>query len=119
LFGLGNNAAVMKIGVTYLRIVGSCYIFLAVMFISNGITNGSGHTMITMFFSLMSLWLIRVPFSWLLSKTSLGITGIWVAIALSFLVMMIVSLAYYSSGRWKKSVILKTTTPISYGEQIS
>ena len=119
LFGLGNDAAVMKIGMTYLRIVGSCYIFLAVMFISNGITNGSGHTMITMVFSLMSLWVIRVPFSWLLSKTSLGITGIWVAIALSFLVMMIVSLAYYSSGRWKKSVILKTTTPVSFGEQIS
>jgi len=119
LFGLGNDAAVMKIGMTYLRIVGSCYIFLAVMFISNGITNGSGHTMITMVFSLMSLWVIRVPFSWLLSKTSLGITGIWVATALSFLVMMIVSLAYYSSGRWKKSVILKTTTPVSFGEQIS
>ena len=116
LFGLGNDAAVMKIGMSYLRIVGSCYILLAVMFISNGITNGSGHTMVTMIFSLMSLWGIRVPFSWLLSKTSLGITGIWVAIALSFLVMMIVSLAYYSSGRWKKSVILKTPTPISYGE---
>jgi putative MATE family efflux protein len=116
-FGLGNDEAVMKIGMAYLRIVGSCYIFLAVMFISNGITNGSGHTMITMIFSLMSLWVIRVPFSWLLSKTSLGITGIWVAIALSFLVMMIVSLAYYSSGRWKKSVIF--TAPISYGGQIS
>jgi putative MATE family efflux protein len=119
LFGLGNDAAVMKIGMSYLRIVGSCYILLAVMFISNGITNGSGHTMITMIFSLMSLWVIRVPFSWLLSKTSLGITGIWVAISLSFLVMMIVSLAYYTSGRWKKSVILKTTTSISYGGQIS
>lgn len=119
LFGLGNDAAVMKIGMTYLRIVGSCYIFLAVMFISNGITNGAGHTMITMFFSLMSLWFIRVPFSWFLSKTSLGITGIWVAIALSFLVMMIVSLAYYSSGRWKKSVVFKTPTPVSFGEQIS
>jgi putative MATE family efflux protein len=119
LFGLGNDAAVMKIGMSYLRIVGSCYILLTVMFISNGITNGSGHTMITMIFSLMSLWVIRVPFSWLLSKTSLGITGIWVAISLSFLVMMIVSLAYYTSGRWKKPVILKTPTSISYGGQIS
>jgi putative MATE family efflux protein len=119
MFGLGNDAAVMQIGVTYLRIVGSCYVFFAVMFISNGIINGAGHTMITMIFSLLSLWLIRVPFSWLLSKTSLGITGIWVSIALSFVVVMIVSLSYYTSGRWKKSVVIKIPTAAPYGEQIS
>jgi putative MATE family efflux protein len=119
MFGLGNDAAVMQIGITYLRIVGSCYIFFAVMFISNGVINGAGHTMITMIFSLLSLWLIRVPFSWLLSKTSLGITGIWVSVALSFVVVMIVSLVYYSSGRWKKSVVIKTPAAAPYGEQIS
>lgn len=119
MFGLGDDPAVMQIGTNYLRIVGSCYIFLAVMFISNGVINGAGHTIITMIFSLLSLWIIRVPFSWLLSKTSLGITGIWIAVALSFVVMMIVSLAYYSSGRWKKSFIIKTPSEVPYGEQIS
>jgi Na+-driven multidrug efflux pump len=89
------------------------------MLISNGVVNGAGHTMITMVFALLSLWLIRVPFSWLLSKTSLGITGIWIAVALSFVVMMIVSLIYYSSGRWKKSVVVKTSATAPYGEQIS
>jgi len=109
MFGLGNDANVMDIGITYLHIVGSCYVFFSIMFISNGIINGAGHTIITMVFSLLSLWVIRVPFSWLLSKTSLGITGIWVAAALSFVVIMIVSLAYYFSGRWKNSVIVKTS----------
>lgn len=114
MFGLGDDAKVMEIGITYLRIVGSCYIFFAVMFISNGVINGAGHTMITMTFSLLSLWLVRVPISWLLSKTSLGITGIWIAVALSFLVTMIVSLTYYFSGRWKKSVIIRApvTVPV-------
>ena len=63
--------------------------------------------MITMIFSLLSQWLIRVPFSWLLSKTSLGLTGIWIAVALSFVVTMTVSLTYYFSGRWKKSTVIK------------
>jgi putative MATE family efflux protein len=114
MFGLGDDEKVMEIGMTYLRIVGSCYIFFAVMFISNGVINGAGHTMITMTFSLLTLWLVRVPISWLLSKTSLGIIGIWIAIALSFLATMVVSLTYYFSGRWKKSVIIRApvTVPV-------
>jgi len=109
MFGLGDDAEVMKIGISYMHIVGSCYIFLAVMFISNGVINGSGHTMVTMIFSLLSLWLIRVPLSLLLSKTGLGINGIWCAVTLSFIVMMMVSLSYYFSGRWKKAVIVHAT----------
>jgi putative MATE family efflux protein len=114
MFGLGQDARVMEIGVTYLRIVGSCYVFFAVMCISNGVTNGAGHTLITMAFSLISLWVIRVPGSWLLSKTSLGITGIWISVSLSFMVMLGVSLAYYLSGRWKRAVITKVTAQEPY-----
>jgi putative MATE family efflux protein len=114
MFGLGNDIEVMRIGIRYLQIVGSSYIFLAILFISNGVINGAGHTLITMTFTLLSLWLVRVPGSWFLSKTSLGITGIWVSVALSFLVTMVVSLTYYFSGRWKKPVIFKTpvTLPV-------
>ena len=114
MFGLGDDAKVMDIGITYLHIVGSCYVFFSVMFISNGVINGAGHTIITMVFSLLSLWVIRVPFSWLLSKTSLGITGIWVAVSLSFAITMIVSLTYYFSGRWKRLVIVKTPAAVPY-----
>ena len=112
MFGLGDDARVMDIGVSYLRIVGSCYIFFAIMFISNGVINGAGHTMMTMAFSLLSLWLVRVPAAWLLSRTSLGITGIWAAIVLSFVISMAASLAYYFSGRWKKSTIIKAPVPV-------
>ncbi|HVN94883.1 MAG TPA: MATE family efflux transporter [Syntrophorhabdaceae bacterium] len=116
MFGLGDDAKVMGIGISYLHIVGSCYIFFGIMFISNGVINGAGHTIITMTFSLLSLWLVRVPLSWYLSKTSLGIRGIWAAVALSFLVTMAVSLTYYLSGRWKKSVIIKAPAPVQYVE---
>lgn len=114
MFGLGDDANVMDIGIAYLRIVGSCYLFFAIMFISNGVINGAGRTMITMTFSLMSLWLIRVPLAWLLSKTSLGIRGIWVAVSLSFAIIMIVSLTYYFSGRWKKSAIIKAPVAVPF-----
>ena len=116
MFGLGDDARVMDIGVAYLRIVGSCYLFFAIMFISNGVINGAGHTMVTMAFTLLSLWLVRVPAAWLLTRTGLGITGIWTAIVLSFVISMAASLAYYSSGRWKKSTIIKTPVVSPYVE---
>ncbi len=103
-FGLGNDAKVMDIGITYIRIVGSCYIFFSIMSIANGIINGAGHTMITMIFTFLSLWGIRVPLSWLLSKTYLGITGIWVGVSFSLMTTMTISLAFYYSGRWKRPV---------------
>ena len=112
IFGLGDDPKVMEIGVTYLRIVGSGYIFFGIMFISMGIINGAGHTMITMVFSLLSLWAVRVPGSWILSRTVLGIKGIWIAVVFSFMVTMTISLIYYRSGRWKKTVISRTHAAI-------
>ena len=100
-----NDAQVLDIGASYLLIEGSSYILFAVMFISNGIINGSGHTMMTMIFSLVSLWIFRVPLSVVLTRTPLGITGIWISIVISYGVTMIVSLSYYFSGRWKKPVL--------------
>ena len=116
MFGLGDDAKVMDIGITYLHIVSSCYIFFAIMFISNGVINGSGHTIITMVFTLLSLWLVRVPLAWLLSRTGLGIAGIWIAIACSFFVTMLVSLTYYFSGRWRKSAVIKIPAPVPFVE---
>ncbi len=96
---------VLEIGVHYLRIVGVSYIFFAIMFISNGIINGSGHTVTTMVMSLVTLWLVRVPIAALLSHTALKTDGIWLGIAISSLASMTISLIYYSTGRWKKQVI--------------
>lgn len=113
IFGLGNDADVMNIGISYMRIVGSCYVFFSIMSISSGVINGAGHTIITMFFTFLSLWAIRVPLAWLLSKTYLGLTGIWIAMSLSFFITMIISLIYYYSGRWKKTVTGKTSVKVS------
>ena len=107
MFGLGDDPKVMEIGMGYMRIVGASYLFFGIMFISNGVINGAGHTMITMMFTLLSQWLVRVPGSWLLSRTALGLSGIWIAVALSFVVTMTISLLYYFSGRWKKSAVIR------------
>jgi putative MATE family efflux protein len=96
---------VIAVGKSYLRIIGPATVFFAVMYVSNGVINGAGHTLTTLIFTLISVWGMRVPFAALLSGTSLGITGIWISYAIAFFVMMCVSLLWYRSGRWKKVVI--------------
>jgi putative MATE family efflux protein len=100
-----HHEPVLQIGVQYLRIVAPCYFLFALMFVSNGVVNGAGQTIVTMLFSLISLWMVRVPLAAYLSRhTSLGMKGIWIAMAAGFVVTAGVSFLYYLSGRWKKSV---------------
>jgi putative MATE family efflux protein len=98
-----HHQAVLDIGILYLRIVGPSYLFFSLMFVAQGVINGAGQTIITMIFSLLTLWVIRVPMAAYLSGTSLGPTGIWIAIALSFVIGSTISWLYYCTGRWKKA----------------
>lgn len=102
-----NDPAVLDLGIDYLYIVGSCYAFFAIMFVSNGIINGSGHTMVTTAISLISLWVVRVPMAWWLSRRIGSIDGVWYAVSASFGVSMLVSMAYYFTGRWRRPVARK------------
>lgn len=102
---------VIEIGATYLRIVGISYVFFAVMFVANGVSNGAGHTFMTSTFTLISLWVVRVPLAWFLSDLLGRPEGIWYAIAISYAIAMLLSLTYYLSGRWKKPVGHKKSLP--------
>ncbi len=108
---------VLDIGVGYLRTLGFAYIFFAIMFVSNGIINGAGKTVMTMAFTLVSLWAVRVPLAALLSRTELGIRGIWIAIDIGFAVGMAVSLIYYFFGKWRNVTVHEG--PVIGGEELA
>jgi len=103
-----NDPTVIDLGVPYLRIVGSAYVFFAFTFSCNGVINGSGHTLVTTIISLIGLWLVRVPLAWVLPRF-FHITGIWYAIAISFCVSTLVSMGFYLSGYWKRPIIGRLT----------
>jgi putative MATE family efflux protein len=98
-----SDATVLNIGAGYLRIIGAAYIPFAIMFISNGVINGIGQTMVTLVVSLCTLWVFRIPFATVLSRTGLGIKGIWLGVSISFIAGALLSCGYYFSGRWKKA----------------
>ena len=97
---------VIAIGDQYLTIISIFYILFTMMFIYNGVMRGAGDTLIPMFFSLLSLWIIRIPMAYFLSG-KIGAEGIWWAIPAGWLVGLILSFSYYKTGRWKKKAVVK------------
>jgi putative MATE family efflux protein len=101
-----KDAEVIAIGAEYLKIVAFFYLIFAGMFTFNGVFRGSGDTMIPMFITLLALWVIRVPASIILSKY-FGLTGVWYGLPAAWLFGLIMSIAYFYKGNWKKKVVVK------------
>lgn len=101
-----NDPDVIDIGSQYLTIVSLFYFVFAFMFTFNGVMRGAGDTLIPMIFTLISLWLVRIPFAIIMSNR-LGETGIWWSFPMSWATGLIMSWIYYLTGRWKKKVIVK------------
>ncbi len=101
-----KDAEVIRVGYRYLTIVSIFYLVFTLMFIYNGVMRGAGDTLLPMFFSLLSLWIIRIPLAWYLSG-KIGASGIWWSIPASWIVGLALSFFYYKSGRWKRKTIVK------------
>jgi Na+-driven multidrug efflux pump len=109
LVGLFNSdPEVIRIGAEYLTIVNIFYIFFVLMFVMYGALRGAGATLIPMFISVFSLWLIRVPLAYYLSKP-FGETGIWWSVPIAWATGLIGAYIYYLSGKWKGKVVTKPT----------
>lgn len=100
-----KDTEVIRIGDNYLTIVSAFYIMFTLMFIYAGVMRGAGDTLIPMFISLLSLWIIRIPMAWYLSG-KIGEDGIWWSIPAGWFVGLALSYFYYKSGRWKKKSVV-------------
>jgi len=98
---------VISTGHSYLVIVCSFYIVFSTMITTQGLIRGAGDTLIPMFITLFSLWILRIPISYVLSR-SIGSDGIWWSIPIAWAFGMIASGIYYSTGKWKNKVVTKT-----------
>ncbi|KAF0198732.1 MAG: drug/sodium [Bacteroidetes bacterium] len=101
-----NDMNVIEIGARYLLIVSGFYLFFSSMFVIGGVMRGAGDTIIPMFITLFSLWIIRIPLAAILSK-HIGVDGIWWAIPLAWFMGMALSYIYYKKGKWKTKGVVK------------
>ena len=104
-----TDQPVIDIGYNYLVIVSSFYLVFSSMFITHGVLRGAGATLIPMFITLFSLWILRIPFSYIFSRDQfgLGVDGIWWSIPLAWAFGFGASFIYYRMGNWKKAAVVK------------
>jgi putative MATE family efflux protein len=103
-----DDETVIELGRGYLVVIGIFYILFSTMFIYTGVLRGAGDTLVPMFISLFSLWIVRIPVAYFLSRIpAIGVHGIWWSIPIGWFFGLIVYFFYYRSGRWKKKALIK------------
>jgi len=92
-------------GANYLLIVSSFYVVFSFMFVSNAVLRGAGETLIPMIITLLALWIIRLPSSYLLSL-EFQESGIWWGVPAGWIFGAVLSYYFYKKGNWKNKSII-------------
>ncbi|GAA0247154.1 hypothetical protein GCM10009000_073910 [Halobacterium noricense] len=82
------------------------FVFMGVLQVILGAFRGAGNTRTALVFSMVTLWVVRVPATYyLVFVEGWGPNGIWVAVALGDIVGAIAAVAWFLRGTWKKAVV--------------
>ena len=99
-------AEVIDIGAMYIWIAGPAYLFLGAFQVMLGAIRGSGSTRAAMVLSIQELWLWRLPLAFvLITVFGLGITGVWWAVAVSYVAAAIITAVWFARGTWTHSIV--------------
>jgi len=101
-----HDAAVVASATSCLRIVASGFLFYAFGMVLVAAFNGAGDTRTPTLLNLAIFWAFEIPLAWLLAKPlGMGPTGVYIAIAVAFSVMAVVSGVLFRRGGWKAKVV--------------
>ena len=90
-----RNPEVIFIGNQYLRIISAFYVIFCTMQILNGLLLGYGKSLVPLIASITSFCMFQVPLAILLSKTSLGYNGIWIAAPIGWTGGLLIRVWYF------------------------
>ncbi|MFH1714103.1 MAG: MATE family efflux transporter [Candidatus Nealsonbacteria bacterium] len=100
----------------FLRIIALTFGFIGIQQTLSGALRGSGNTLASMVLSIVALWVLRFPLSYILSKhTGLAEVGIWMAFPISNIVAAIIAILWFLKGTWKTK---KLTEEIKIEEKV-
>jgi putative MATE family efflux protein len=99
-------AETLVYGAEYLRIAAPAFVFMGLFPVFLGAFRGSGDTKTALVFSVLALWLVRVPTTYVLVFV-LGwdATGVFTAVALGDVVGALAAMAWFTRGTWKTTVV--------------
>jgi putative MATE family efflux protein len=81
------------------------FIVFGVAFVLSSVVRATGAVIPPLIFMFVAMWLVRIPFAWVLSP-SWGADAIWWSFPLGSTASMLLLLAYYRFGGWKKAHML-------------
>lgn len=97
-------------GVEYIRTFSFDYLIVPLTFCLNGLITGSGHTIISSICGILSSIGFRVPIAILFGLVmQKGLWGLGLAAPIASLASGLILLIYYTTGKWKKNMVIKTS----------
>ncbi|MEO7963758.1 MAG: MATE family efflux transporter [Gemmatimonadaceae bacterium] len=97
-----TDAAVTKYAVDCLRVVTAGFVFYAYGMVLTQAFNGAGDTLTPTLINVFCFWLFEIPLAWFLAlKLGMGPHGVFLAIALAYTSIAIVSAVLFKRGKWK------------------
>ena len=98
---MSSDPDVQSFAASILRIEAFAEPLYAASIVCYGILVGAGATMTSCTMNLASIWLVRIPLAWCLAST-MGLTGVWIAMAIELCFRGILFLWYLKGDRWLK-----------------
>ncbi|MCR5229983.1 MAG: MATE family efflux transporter [Solobacterium sp.] len=100
---LTPDLAVQQLGVHVLRFELLAEPLFAASIVATGALRGAGDTLVPGILNLISIWGVRLPMAWYLSKT-MGLTGCWIAMASEISVRGILFLIRLKREKWLDNI---------------
>lgn len=101
-----DDAIVIEEGARFFALFGLSIAFFGIFATAQSAFQAAGNTVPTMILGIVRLWMLRIPFSFVLAFTlGYGAGGIWIGMALSNVVSAILAVIWVSRGTWQRSII--------------
>jgi len=97
-----DDPEVLLVASTALRVVSYGYVFYAWGMVTRQAFNGAGDTRTPTWIDIGCFWFFEIPAAWWLSRTELGVEGVFWAVALAYSLSALVSTIMFRRGGWKR-----------------
>ncbi len=102
-FFVPEDQGVITEGAVFLRTMALSWGFVGAQFSLTGVLRASGNMVVTMVLTLVGQWVLQFPLAYVLSEhAGMGARGIWWAFPVSNFIIVLITLAVYAKGDWKR-----------------
>ncbi|MFJ4291368.1 MATE family efflux transporter [Cupriavidus sp. NPDC089707] len=102
---LGDDSVAIGIAQHINVVVLWSFILFGFTIVIFGTVRATGAVMAPLVILFLSMWVIRLPFAWLLGER-IGADAIWWSFPVGSVVSLVLAVGYYQSGGWRRSHIL-------------